>query len=69
VALSGAKRVGVNVTLMVHFEPTFSDPGQLLVSLKSAKFAPVIAMLMLVSEVVPLLVSVTFFAVLAALIP
>jgi len=56
--------VGLNVTLMVQPAPTAMVAPQLLVCEKSPPFAPVTAMLVLVSEAFPLLVSVTVCAAL-----
>ena len=65
VALSALKRLGVNVTPMVHFAPGAMLAGQLLTWVKSPEFAPEIVMLTFIKFVVPVLVSVTFFIALA----
>src|SRR5579863_2127984 len=52
--------LGAKVTLMVQFVPALRLDPQVLVSVKSLCCMPVIEMLMLVSDVVPLLVRVTF---------
>ena len=44
---------GVNVTLMVHWAPAASELLQLLVCAKSPLFAPVMAMLLIESAVLP----------------
>ncbi len=51
--------VGVKVTLMVHETLVPKLAGQLLVWGKSPAFVPVTEMLVMLSEAVPLLVSVT----------
>jgi hypothetical protein len=57
--------VGVNVTLIVQLAVGASEAvegGQLLPSAKSPGFAPAIAMLVIVSDVVPVFLSVTALA-------
>src|SRR5713226_757536 len=55
---------GVKVTLMVQDALMASVPGQLLVWAKSVLFVPLRAMLLILKEAVPLLVSVIVFAAL-----
>ena len=55
---------GLNVTLTVQLFAAASELPQVVVSPKSAASAPVTAMLVMVSDVVPTLVSVTLSAVL-----
>ena len=57
---------GVNVMLMVQFAPGASGDVQVLVCAKSDALVPLIAMVLIVSEPDPLLVTVTFCAALVA---
>ena len=56
--------VGVNTTLNVQFAPEATLAPQLLVTLNSAAFAPVSAMLVIVNVAPPEFVSVTLCAAL-----
>jgi hypothetical protein len=55
---------GLKVRSIVQLDLTASELGQLLVSLKSRGFAPVMSMPVIVSDVVPVFVSVTALALL-----
>src|SRR5438045_6823318 len=61
VTLSEAVRVPVPVgekfTLILHCAPGASEPGQLLVCAKSVAFVPLIAMLLIVSVLLPVFFS------------
>ena len=59
VALLVPLTVGENVTLMVQLAPWATELPQLVVSAKSLLFDPVMAMLVMLKEDEPLLVSVT----------
>jgi hypothetical protein len=54
--------VGENFTLILHCAPGDSEPGQLLVCAKSVAFVPPIAMLLIVSVLLPVFFSCTPFA-------
>ena len=60
---------GVNVTLIKHDAPTAKLPGHVLVCAKSLAFVPVTVMPLIVSALVPLLVSVTVCALLVVPVP
>ena len=64
-AVSAPVWLGVNVTEMVHLTPGAMLAGQLFVSAKSLVLVPVNVIPEMFRFVVPLLVSVTVFAVLA----
>src|SRR5579863_6774879 len=61
-ALSVPLTEGVKVTLAVQLAPAARLPGQVLLSAKSLKSAPVIVMLVMTRDPVPLLVRVTVCA-------
>src|SRR6266404_6166205 len=56
------KPVGEKFTLILHCAPGASELGQLLVCAKSVAFVPLIAMLLIVSVLLPVFFSCTPFA-------
>lgn len=54
--------VGENFTLILQWAPGSKEPGQLLVCAKSVAFVPLIAMLMIVSVLLPAFFTSRLFA-------
>ena len=56
-AVRAPKSLGEKFTLILHCAPGASEPGQLLVCAKSVAFVPLIAMLLIVSVLLPVFFS------------